>query len=399
VVAGCDLTETEETRPQSPDFEVTDDLESRITDLSGNASPQTATQTADSADFSVSGVIRVTPPTVVKEGDSMTTAASHMSFNGDGGDRVFVGYKIRGEEFGGGIDVFDAAQPDNLTGINSLKSENLDVQEIADDPDEEAEYVAGAVKTNTASASPSVITKLSLSGSDITVSDERLSANVAKSVVNAPSGDDRHDFYVVTDGNSLYRYDASLGDELVQTADPSTEFSSITAHQDLLIMLTKSGELWTSDFSSPSDPAQSGLSLDGSGIDPRGIARINASSHESSSDNFVYAALNAGGFRVLDDDVDTEMFSRTDGYYTSVSATDESDYLYASRADGTVEVYEFDGNNSPSWSDEPIATINTADFQDGSDGSQPNQVLAVGDYLYVANSDGGLLVLEVDDGS
>jgi len=97
--------------------------------------------------------------------------------------------------------------------------------------------------------------------------------------------------------------------------------------------------------------------------------------------------------------VDTELFSRTDGYYTSVSATDESDYLYASRADGTVEVYEFDGNNSPSWSDEPIATINTADFQDGSDGSQPNQVLAVGDYLYVANSDGGLLVLEVNDGS
>jgi hypothetical protein len=95
------------------------------------------------------------------------------------------------------------------------------------------------------------------------------------------------------------------------------------------------------------------------------------------------------------DDVDTELFSRTGGHYTSVSATDESDYLYASRGNGTVEVHEFDGSNSPSWGDAPIATINTADFFDGTADTQSNQVLAVGNYLYIANSTDGLLVLKV----
>ncbi|PSQ81640.1 MAG: hypothetical protein BRD46_01575, partial [Bacteroidetes bacterium QS_8_68_15] len=127
------------------------------------------------------------------------------------------------------------------------------------------------------------------------------------------------------------------------------------------------------------------------------IARLTTSNHESSSDDFVYAALNTGGFRVLDDDVDEELFRRTEYDYTSVSATDESDYLYASRTDGKVEVYEFDGNDSPSW--DLIDTINTANYQDGSPDVQSNQVLAVGDYLYIANSSGGTLVLKVNDGS
>jgi hypothetical protein len=34
------------------------------------------------------------------------------------------------------LDSGNAANPSNLTGINSVKSTNLDVQEIADDPDE-----------------------------------------------------------------------------------------------------------------------------------------------------------------------------------------------------------------------------------------------------------------------
>jgi hypothetical protein len=116
--------------------------------------------------------------------------------------------------------------------------------------------VAGAVATDKADASPSVITKLSFSGNggnNITSSSKRLSANVAKSVVNAPAGDSQHDLYVVTDGNSLYRFDSGLENQLRQTV-PGAEFSSLTAHQDLLVMLTKSGALWTSDFSSPSDP-------------------------------------------------------------------------------------------------------------------------------------------------
>ena len=400
VLSGCDLTEETAQSPQSPNFEVTNDLESRITDLSGGTRSTAARVTATAeSDFSVSGVARVKPPEVEKNGNSYQTKASHLSFNDAGDDRVFVGYKIRGKPYGGGIDVLDAENPENLARAKSLESDNLDVQEVIDDPDAGAEYVAGALETKREGVSPAALTKLSLEDSDnnISVTHKRLSGYVAKSVVNAPSGDSRHDLYVVTDGNALYRYDSSLGDELKQTVSDDAEFSSITAHQDLLIMLTQSGALWKSDFSSASEPWKSDLTLEESEIRPLGIARLTASDHENSSDDFVYAALNTGGFRVLDDDVDEELFSRTEYDYTSVSATDESDYLYASRTDGTVEVYEFDGNNSPSW--DRIATINTANYEDGSSNVQSNQVLAVGDYLYIANGSEGTLVLEVDDGS
>lgn len=403
VLSGCDLTEETSQPPQSPNFEVTNDLESRITDLSGETRSTVArvTATAEESDFSVNGVARVEPPEVEKNGNSYQARASHLSFNDEGDGRVFVGYKIFGAPWGGGIDVLDADNPKNLRPTNSIETDNLDVQEVIDGPDAGAEYVAGALETRKENRSPAALTKLSFedSNGDISVTHRRLSRHVAKSVVNAPSGDSRHDLYVVTDGNSLYRYDSSLGDELKQTVSEDVEFSSITAHQDDLIMLTKSGELWRSDFSSANAPEKSDLTLEESEIRPLGIARLTASNHESSSDNFVYAALNTGGFRVLNDDASEELFRRTEGDYTSVSATDESDYLYASRTDGAVEVYEFDGNNSPSWSEDPIATINTAGYQGGSSAGQSNQVLATGDYLYIANSSGGTLVLEVNDGS
>lgn len=95
VLAGCDLTGS--TSPQSPTFTATNDLEQRITSLDGG---QSATTTASAKAFSVQGVIRVEPSTVNGEG----TTASPLSFNGEGGDRVFIGYKIPGEKFGGGID-------------------------------------------------------------------------------------------------------------------------------------------------------------------------------------------------------------------------------------------------------------------------------------------------------
>jgi len=388
LLSGCDTTE--DTQPQSPNFEVTNDLENRITSLDqGEAS----TTNPSAKNFSVDGVSRVEPPTV----NGTRTAASHLSFSGDG--RVFVGYKISGSQFGGGIDVFNADNPNNLTRINSIESTNLDVQEIVDDPGEEAEYVAGAVETNGADASPSAIAKLSFSGSDINVSNKRLSGNVAKSVVNAPAGDDRHDLYVVTDGNSLYRYDANLEDELVQTAGPSTEFSSIAAEGSTISMLARSGALWRADFGSASEPERSDLDLDGSGIDPVGIARLTASDHQNKNNGgiFVYAALNEGGFRVLDEDVDTERQRQTAGDYTSVSAPDNGDYLYASKksSGNVVEVYEYDGNSSPVWGDAPIATINTADFLEDATNAQTNQVLAVGDFLYIANGTDGLVVLEI----
>lgn len=393
VLAGCDAF-TNQSSPQAPSFEVTNDLDRRITSLDDSST--TAVRTSAAKDFSVRSLARVSTPTV----NGTPTTASYLSFNGNGGDRVFVGYKIRGEGFGGGIDVLNAANPRNLNAINSLQSNNLDVQEVVDDPDDGAEYVAGALATNPGDVSPAVVAKLSFSGNsgnNITVSHRRLSANVAKSVVNAPASDSEHDLYVVTDGNSLYRFDTNLQNQSRQTVS-GVEFSSLTALPSQIALLTKTGGLWTAGVSPASDPAEASISLDGSDIDPLGIARMETSRHESSSAPFVFAALNEGGFRVLNESMDTVLFSRTGGHYTSVSATPESDYLYASRKDGTVEVYAFDASGGPSWSADPIATINTAEYGEVTGDTQANQVLAVGDYLYVANSRSGLLVLEVNGG-
>ena len=66
VLSGCDLTGETSQSPQSPNFEVTNDLESRITDLSGETRSTVVarvTATAES-DFSISGVARVKPPEV-----------------------------------------------------------------------------------------------------------------------------------------------------------------------------------------------------------------------------------------------------------------------------------------------------------------------------------------------
>lgn len=394
ILVGCDLTGSQST-PQSPQFTVENDLERRITYLGDQA--QSSLEKASDGNFVFEPIIRVAPP--VANGN--TTVASYLSFNANGGDRVFVGYKIRGEGFGGGIDILNAEDPDSLASVNSVRSSNLDVQEVVDDPDGGAEYVAGALQTNLADASPAAIVKLPINYGGRSIgqtTDKRLSENVAKSVVNAPPSDSQHDLYVATDGNSLYRYTTDLDDQVQQTAS-GVEFSSIAAHQDRVIMLTKTGELWRSGISSTSPPStDSTVSLNGSGINPVGIARMRTGTHAATGDRFVFAALNQGGFRVLNAGATTTLFSRTSGHYTSVSASGEGNYLYASRDNGRVEVYEFTGSTgAPSWTSSPIATINTRTYGSVPPETQANQVLAVGNYLYVANSRGGVLVLSFAD--
>ncbi|MFB6278532.1 MAG: cadherin-like domain-containing protein, partial [Salinibacter sp.] len=395
LLAGCDLTGGQST-PQSPQFTVENDLDDRITFLGDQA--QSSMKRASAKNFAFDPIIRVASPVV--GGD--TTVASYLSFNANGGDRVFVGYKIRGKDFGGGIDILNAENPDSLTSVNSVRSSNLDVQEVVNDPNAGAEYVAGALQTDLADASPAAIVRLSISFGGGTVdqtTNKRLSGNVAKSVVNAPSSDAQHDLYVATDGNSLYRYTTDLSDQVRQTTSSGVEFSSIAAHQNRVILLTKTGELWRSSVSSTSPPStDSTVSLDGSGINPVGIARVRTGTHAATSDRFVFAALNQGGFRVLNADATTTRFSRTSGHYTSVSASGDGNYLFASRDNGRVEVYEFTGSTgSPSWTASPIATINTRDYGSVPPETQANQVLAVNNYLYVANSRGGVLVLSFGD--
>lgn len=397
---GCDLME-ENSSPQTPKFEVTNDLESRMTPLEDSSTTSLqggASATMNSSNsLLVFGVLRVAPPDVNGTG----TVASYLSYDSyQGPDRVSVGYKVRGEEFGGGIDILNALTPLVLNPfpVNSIQATNLDVQEVVGASDSQAQYVAGAVQTNLADESPSVIAKLSFpeGEDDVDITSKRLSANVAKSVVNAPSGDAQYDLYAVTDGNSLYRFTSNLGDKLRQTA-PGANFSSVAAHQGRIVTLDKNGELWYSTPTSTGDLSKDNTpSFNGTGINPLGIARVRTATHEATNDQFVFVALNQGGFRVLNAEATTELFGRTSGNYTSVSASGNGNLLFASRDNGQIEVYEFTGSTgNPSWTSSPIATINTRDFGDVPPETQVNQVLAIGNILYVANSRGGLLVLKV----
>jgi len=386
VAGGCDITGSSEV--VSPGFEVTNDLDDRLTDLGGSVSSQLSATQATS--LSLVPLAQVDPPTV----DGEETVASHLSFNPRGASRVFVGYKIPGSSFGGGLDVLRANQPRRLADVNSVQSQNLDVQEVVTDPDEGAEYIAGAVDPEGSDESPSVLMKVSFSGNSGRVSDvsrQRLRDNVAKSVVNAPDTDSNHDVYVATDGNSVYRFDSGLGSQLRQTVG-SSEQSSVAATDDFVFTLTKSGEIWRSGVATAGTPTRT-VALDDSGIDPVGIARLQAAQHAGSDEPFLFAALNEGGFRVLSRDGTTVLFSRTEGVYTSVTATPQNDFMFASRKNGTVELYEFEGGFN--WTEEPVFTIDTSQLDIVPSDTQVNQVLAVGNILFLANSRVGLLVVAV----
>lgn len=84
----------------------------------------------------------------------------------------------------------------------------------------------------------------------------------------------------------------------------------------------------------------------------------------------------------------------TSGNYTS--ATMGSNLLFTAQRDGTVEVYQYDPENQTFQSD-PVEIVDTNDFPSGfSRDVQANHVVMAGDYLYVANSTGGVLVLEIN---
>lgn len=395
LLVGCDFTSqsSSSSSQSSSSFEVTNDLGDRITLLSGKARSDAGP--AGKKDFRVKGVLRVEPPTINGEKASVSYLSSDTN-------HVFVGYKIAGKEFGGGIDIFDASDPTALgdNKITSVESQSVDVQEVVDkdtknDPsDVPPLYVAGSklppgplVETN------AVAMRLVTSLSGVDVKTVRLSGNVAKSVAEAPRDDPRHDFYIATDDSTVYRFNEDLEDRFEQAVE-FREWSSVTATQNGLFALSKSGNIWTAGYSSPS-PLTEKISMDGSGINPGGIARIQ-SARAADGCPYVLAALNTGGFRMLSGDASTELFTRASGNYTSATMMGGM-FLYASKGNGEVEVFEFNPNddNNPIKSD-PIRTIDTSKFpSDFAGPEQVNQVIRAGDYLYVANSTGGVLVLEV----
>ncbi|PSQ78028.1 MAG: hypothetical protein BRD33_01785, partial [Bacteroidetes bacterium QH_6_63_17] len=144
LLTGCDNTSPRDTT--QPDlFEATNDLESRMTTLDDTVSMQTfgltdGPQSPKSVqELSFTGVAQIAPP-VASSGE--TTRASYLS---TAGGQLYVGYKALGSPFKGGIDILDASDPTNISDVSSLRSSDLDVQEVVYDGDEDALFVAAAL--------------------------------------------------------------------------------------------------------------------------------------------------------------------------------------------------------------------------------------------------------------
>jgi len=334
------------------DYEVTDDLSDRIDTTSSDANPNALSKSGDTnVSFKISA--RVQPPTIDGTGARATSLSSD-------GDNLYIGYLLLGRPFGGGIDILDAEDPTNLVEATSLQSSDTDVQAVAS-PSGDANrlYAAEAVPQEGADT-PSRVSVIALDGRTVrSVTSRRLSGNVAKSVAVEPSDPGTgHDLHVITDENSLYRFDEDLSAEtmLRQRAEEGVEFSGLATHQSQVFTLSLDGRIYYSSWGD-SDLQGDAADLGQSGIDQLGIGRLAAydkTAGATTQDARVFAALGDGGFAILDDDADDVKYRHTsslnDGnYFTSVTLHGHAggkniDLVYAAGRQGTLDVYKVPGD-------------------------------------------------------
>lgn len=439
VLAGCDSTGQNE-RLSSDDapplLRVTNDLGGRLTVLGGDAQSATlsavssaTTSTAKNA-FTLRAVSHVRPP---QSGYS----AGHLS---TGRNDVFVAYKIPGDEFGGGVDILDANDPTQLTDEdNALISTDLDVQEVAyglGTPNRL--YVAGAVDFEAIEArdfggTPAVMIRAEIEdngnvstdgGGNVRAVEAAMPDNLVKGVAVATSSDSEHTVYAVTDGGSFFEFNAELGNRGEVSSLSSTtpdaiaanaEFSSVTAldGENYAQVLTKDGRVYSIGTAAPDVGKVYERALGLSAVTINGIARISGHDHSGGGNSSVtakllYGALNSGGLVVLDQTGSTKLYEKTDRYYVSVTAADYSNGIsrvYAAGPGGRIDAFEVTSAITDGVISTGLQLVGSFDLgglreigAGSSIGSADvNQILAQGDYLYVAASDEGVVVLEIDE--
>ena len=407
MLVGCDsvgsggqVGSPDDNQQEEPLFEVTNDLGARMT-LLGKTAPMSAPKAA--SEFSLTSVAQVAPP-----GD--TTRASHLSY---ASGTVYAGYKALGAPLKGGIDILDASDPTNLLEVSSIGGNNLDVQEVAYDADENALYVAGALKPSTfggdLKGTPSSLIRVT-NFSDPETLVAGLTGTVGKSVVTAPDSDGAHDVYVATDEEVMYRYDADLGNEVLQEV-PGAEFRAVAATSSDVFTVDRTGTVYASDVGSASSFTE--VQTLGSGVDAQAIGRMQARGEPVLNEDRLFLALGADGIAVLDAGSGDVLFRQEGPYYTSLTlheddpdVTDEpTDLVYATRPNGILDVYRvgddgIDTGDTSTGLDE-VGTFDLSELAGINLGPSPqvNQVVGVGCHVYVANSNEGIAVLEISNGA
>lgn len=426
LVVGCDATGPGAKETNKVSYEVTNDLDSRLTvaDAAGASSAAAAPSKGGATTFSV--IAQVAPPDVDEEGGD--ERASHVHYSAHH-DKLYAGYMIRGDGpgngFGGGVDIIDLSDPSDPAsppGSNALAVEGVDVQESTTSRDvlmlgvaEEESFDIGNTPSEVHTIHIDGITGLPVtSGGTIEFEDMDLPGDLVKGVTRASSSDDTHNFYAVTDANTFHQLEVGgVADIRDITTDatsnfPGLEFRGVAANGDGGWAMDDGGNLWRSD------PSTGGLSRETEFSPPdffggsplRSIARVSAGGPKCNGTKLIFTALNNDGFRAIVTGTGdaSEVFRNKSLEVTSVTAT--KDFVYV--ASGTsIALYAID--HSEICSDDTdeglrrIGMTEVRDFRNGSlfdfdDQGQVNQIEATTysgtDYVFVAKGEDGVIILE-----
>jgi hypothetical protein len=424
LVVGCDSSGPSADDEEAPEisYEVTNDLGDRIESLDGNGSSNAVTTQAKSS-ISFEATDRVEAPGL----GSGDVRASHLSLveRSSGADMLHIGYKLAGPEYAGGIDIVAINSSGSFTqgtGSNALRVDGVDIQEVSvreTGGSPTALLAATAVEPGPFQRPPQFHSidldntgrppsgSVSYEAAELENPDSPPASTVAKSVISSNGGN--YEAFTVSDVNSFHSI--SLSDYEIDDVDVKTqsgaEFRSVTQ--------ASSGEVYAL-----SDGGQIYSPVSGSGLAEKtslpsissdfSIARMSSHRFQNKnnygSDDFLFVSLNENGFRVYNTNSDEVVFSDTEIFATSVTATD--DYVYVASGDGFA-IYEVEDTGltntdlSDGLHDEGRASINDLVGPSATD-AQVNHILATDDVsgnivLYVAKSKDGVYRLEETSGS
>lgn len=383
-LASCDFLGLGGALLDQPEFQVSDGLAERITVLNEAREPTGGRAKQGDAAVSLTPVVQVRAPSI----GGTVTQTSHVSHNAASG-RLYVGYKLGGDPFGGAIDVLELRDGGRVGAVRSLESGNVDVVEVRHDADDEALFMAGAVNTRKLGGNPALVAKATPRQGGVDLKSKRLDHFVGKGLILGPEPNTVH---VVTDENAVYQFDRELQQQAKLTAKDAAGFRSVAAHDSQVFVLDRSGTVFSEAAASFSELSES-ASLTNRSFNERAIARLLA------ADGRLFAALNIEGFGILSPDGEAIWTSGRSGVgalYTCIALG--PNHLFVGRRDGAIEVYERPaGVPAPDADFEPAQVIRLwrGDASLDLPSESINQLLMVDGHLYVAYSSEGLLVFRV----
>lgn len=403
-LTSCDFLSADGNSPYvEPEFSITNDVSNRLT-IHDTASSESKAKPSRGIESELSVAATVRPPVVNTE----STRASHLDYDGE---YIHVGYKTFGTAYGGGVDIFSA---DGILedSSRSFQGDDFDVQEVVYDNEENAIYIAGAVRGKMAGDFKAQLLKLDAESAGLleSVSTE---GNVVKSVDRTGSY-----IYAVSDQNHMYRFNKSLSTSDLLEHNEEVNYRSI---------LTEiSGEVFTLDqqgtvrrvnhnyngYRITRNLIGNNGQSDGPRFQDGTIARLSSFTHTNGRAH-VLAALNEFGFSVLDAEGAVKWNSRTDSessavqnrHYTSVTTFEPSGssgknktYVYAGGSDETgnyIDIFEVpNGFNGRGLT--LVNSHNLDEFSEINSSGQINHIVATKSRLYVAKGADGLVIFDLE---